>query len=166
MQRFSVALPWAKGLRLAPRVGMERYLTTRIAVSPTTINSSPLKFDSKNRLSLLLGLISSCTTTTFCASNDKDDDNVLEKISKIISNVGDSKSLNAALDGMASSMGNELQAALDSGVPTQLSYGFISGYCSGLAMKKVGRAAAVVFGTCLKRIAKTVSKSQGGISSN
>lgn len=41
---------------------------------------------------------------------------------------------------------NQAQGAIDSGVPTQVSYGFISGYCSGIALKKVGRAAAVVFG--------------------
>jgi uncharacterized membrane protein (Fun14 family) len=45
----------------------------------------------------------------------------------------------------------KVQAAVDSGVPTQLSYGFISGYCSGFALKKVGKVTAAVFGTKLLR---------------
>lgn len=47
---------------------------------------------------------------------------------------------------LALSAGDTLQAGIDSGIPTQLSYGFISGYCSGYALKKVGKTAAVVFG--------------------
>lgn len=72
---------------------------------------------------------------------------MMDKLTKAIS--GNTDSLNASLDELASSLGNQLQGALDSGIPTQLSYGFVSGYCSGLALKKVGRAAAVVFGTFL-----------------
>ena len=45
----------------------------------------------------------------------------------------------------------QVQTAVDTGIPTQLSYGFICGYCSGLALKKAGRAAAVVFGTYSER---------------
>jgi len=41
----------------------------------------------------------------------------------------------------------QLQGAFDSGVPTQLSYGFVSGYCSGMALKKIGKIAAGMFGT-------------------
>lgn len=41
----------------------------------------------------------------------------------------------------------QVQGALDSGVPTHLSYGFVSGYCSGMALKKVGKAVSVVLGT-------------------
>lgn len=51
--------------------------------------------------------------------------------------------------------GTSLQGAIDSGIPTQLSYGFISGYCSGLALKKVGKAVATVFGlgfVCLQTL--------------
>lgn len=42
--------------------------------------------------------------------------------------------------------GNRVQTAIDTGVPTQVSYGFVSGYCSGFALKKVGRAVAGVLG--------------------
>jgi len=52
---------------------------------------------------------------------------------------------------LSSALSNErkrtqVQSAVDSGIPTQLSYGFISGYCSGLAMKKAGKAAAGMIG--------------------
>jgi hypothetical protein len=49
-------------------------------------------------------------------------------------------------DQLASTTGGKLQAAVDSGVPTQVSYGFVCGYCSGYAAKKAGKIAAVVFG--------------------
>ena len=49
-------------------------------------------------------------------------------------------------DQLASTTGGKLQAAVDSGVPTQVSYGFVCGYCSGYAAKKAGKVAAVVFG--------------------
>jgi uncharacterized membrane protein (Fun14 family) len=72
-------------------------------------------------------------------------------------NVDWSKAVNIAREGagpggneiwhqVAQSLGETFQAGIDSGIPTQLSYGFISGYCSGYALKKVGKTAAVVFG--------------------
>jgi hypothetical protein len=50
-------------------------------------------------------------------------------------------------DSLAGITGEQVQSAVDSGIPTQLSYGFVSGYCSGMAFKKIGRLAAGVFGT-------------------
>jgi hypothetical protein len=47
---------------------------------------------------------------------------------------------------IASVAGEKVQEAVDSGVPTQLSYGFVCGYCSGYALKKAGKVAAIVFG--------------------
>jgi hypothetical protein len=119
--------------------GSRNLLATKTATTSTT----------RSRVSLALGIITSCTgsAATFCAPNKKDDSSVMDKLTKAIS--GNTDSLNASLDELASSLGNQLQGALDSGIPTQLSYGFVSGYCSGLALKKVGRAAAVVFGTFL-----------------
>jgi FUN14 family len=49
-------------------------------------------------------------------------------------------------DELGKKAGSTVQSGLDSGIPTQLSYGFISGYCSGLALKKIGKAAGVIFG--------------------
>ena len=54
--------------------------------------------------------------------------------------------LQSLSDSVASNAGTQLQTAIDSGIPTQVSYGFVSGYCSGYALKKAGRVAAVVFG--------------------
>jgi uncharacterized membrane protein (Fun14 family) len=34
----------------------------------------------------------------------------------------------------------------ETGIPTQISYGFITGYCSGFAAKKIGKLAAGAFG--------------------
>jgi hypothetical protein len=50
-------------------------------------------------------------------------------------------------DSVAATAGGKMQGAVDSGIPTQLSYGFVSGYCSGMAFKKIGRLAGGVFGT-------------------
>ena len=42
-----------------------------------------------------------------------------------------------------------MQVAIDTGIPTRISYGFLSGFCSGIALKKVGKAVSVVLGTCV-----------------
>lgn len=39
-----------------------------------------------------------------------------------------------------------MQAAVETGIPMHLSYGFICGYCSGYTLKKVGKVAAGIFG--------------------
>ena len=44
---------------------------------------------------------------------------------------------------------SQVQSALDTGIPTHLSYGFVSGFCSGMALKKVGRAVSVVLGRAM-----------------
>lgn len=53
---------------------------------------------------------------------------------------------NFDVDAIGQNIGSKAQEAIDSGVPTQISYGFICGYSSGVALKKVGKAASVVFG--------------------
>lgn len=40
----------------------------------------------------------------------------------------------------------KVQSAIDTGIPTTISYGFVSGFCSGYALKKVGKVVAVVLG--------------------
>ena len=40
----------------------------------------------------------------------------------------------------------QVQVAFDTGVPTQISYGFVCGYTSGYALKKVGKAASIILG--------------------
>lgn len=118
-----------------------------LPVASTTTTAAAVTSTTRSRVSLAFGIMTSFTgsAATLCAPDKKDDSSVMDKLTKAIS--GDTQSLNASLDEFASMLGNQFQGALDSGIPTQLSYGFVSGYCSGLALKKVGRAAAVVFGT-------------------
>jgi hypothetical protein len=63
------------------------------------------------------------------------------------SNALDKLQSNEFWDSVAVQAGGKMQSGFDSGIPTQLSYGFVSGYCSGMAFKKIGRVAAGVFGT-------------------
>jgi uncharacterized membrane protein (Fun14 family) len=51
------------------------------------------------------------------------------------------------IDDCATAIGSQLSYALASGIPANLSYGFVAGYASGYALKKIGRVAAVVLGT-------------------
>ena len=51
------------------------------------------------------------------------------------------------IDDYATAIGSRLSHALASGIPANLSYGFVAGYASGYALKKIGRVAAVVLGT-------------------
>ena len=50
------------------------------------------------------------------------------------------------MDTLGKTVGSQVQGVIDTGIPTQLSYGFVSGYCAGLAAKQVGKLAATVFG--------------------
>ena len=45
-----------------------------------------------------------------------------------------------------STIQQSLQTIFDTGIPTQLSYGFIAGYLSGYTLKKIGRVASLTFG--------------------
>lgn len=99
----------------------------------------------RKNASILLG-VASMTTTTSSSLVLCEGSNMLDKILK--KQRDGSLDWNATMDGLAKQVGSQVQVGIDSGVPTQLSYGFISGYCSGLALKQAGRAAAVVLGTC------------------
>ena len=44
---------------------------------------------------------------------------------------------NFDVDAIGQNIGSKAQEAIDSGVPTQISYGFICGYSSGYALKKL-----------------------------
>ena len=99
--------------------------------------------------------------TTECASSGKDEKDTTNKdsaeddwtttMSKLWTQgvTGLPKKNVDQLETLAMSLGDKFQTAIDSGLPTQISYGFVSGYCSGLALKKAGRAVAVVLGTCI-----------------
>lgn len=90
----------------------------------------------------------SCSTAAvaLCDGGEKnDDDGILTKLTKMVG--GDENlDFNGQVDKVAKQLGSKIQAAVETGVPTQLSYGFVCGYASGYAMKKVGKVGAVVFG--------------------
>jgi len=109
------------------------------ASSSLVLRRAWLSVNLRRNVSVLLGVTSlggSAVSVALC------EESLVDKLTK----AGKSGDWNAALDEIASSLGSHVQGAVDSGIPTQLSYGFVSGYCSGLALKKAGRMAAVVFG--------------------
>jgi hypothetical protein len=102
---------------------------------------------------LLMGALSStATAVTFCDDGKKGDsltDRLFPKNAKGETDWSAAvvkMQSNQFWDVIAKQAGSQVQGAVDSGIPTQLSYGFISGYCSGMAMKKVGKVAAGIFG--------------------
>lgn len=50
------------------------------------------------------------------------------------------------LDEISKEIGDKVQEGINTGVPTQLSYGFICGYCSGFTVKRIGKVVGFVFG--------------------
>ena len=106
-------------------------------------------------ISLLIGgmasiygsAVSTTTTPPVTLCEDNNNNGILDKLTKAVQSNSTAADWNTTLTDIASTLGTSVQTAIDTGIPTQLSYGFLSGYCSGLALKKVGRAAAVVFGT-------------------
>ncbi len=95
-------------------------------------------------------------STTLCSSNSNNnnssEDNDEDFISKITAKINSqsltdlSSSLPTTLDEALSTIGSQAQLALNSGIPTNLSYGFFAGYMSGFALKKIGRVASLTFG--------------------
>jgi len=92
-------------------------------------------------------------STTLCSSNNNSSENNDEDfISKITAKINSqsltdlSSSLPTTLDEALSTIGSQAQLALNSGIPTNLSYGFFAGYMSGFALKKIGRVASLTFG--------------------
>lgn len=97
----------------------------------------------RRNVSIILG-ISSMTTPMVALCEEK---SFMDKI------VARDRSGNidwyASMDQVSAEAGKSVQGAIDSGYPTQLSYGFVMGYCSGYALKKAGKVAAVILGESL-----------------
>jgi len=89
---------------------------------------------------------------TFCdngGGGEGDDEDILEKIKNVVLDGLDKagmENIEGQVNELAVTMGSKIQDAVDTGMPTQLSYGFVCGFCSGYAMRKVGQVGAVVFG--------------------
>mmetsp|Transcript_12382 Transcript_12382/g.26996 ORF Transcript_12382/g.26996 Transcript_12382/m.26996 type:complete len:270 (+) Transcript_12382:115-924(+) len=87
-----------------------------------------------------------------CQSRNDDDNNDQDFFSKIKSKMEegslskifslDDETVNSIL----TTVGSKAQSAIDSGIPGNLSYGFLMGYLSGLALKKVGKMASIGLG--------------------
>ena len=117
-----------------------------------------------NGRSTILGVLTSLAyttvTTTSCLCENKKDDNNSNNddqdfISKIKSKL-ESQSFddltnniqidNETLNSILTSLGTQISKSLSSGIPTDISYGFIAGYFSGLALKKIGKVASITLG--------------------
>lgn len=93
-------------------------------------------------------------TPALCSSNNSnsnDDEDFISKVkakinSQSIAELSSSLPANMNMDELLSTIGSQAQLALNSGIPTNLSYGFFAGYLSGFALKKIGRAASLTFG--------------------
>ena len=79
------------------------------------------------------------TTITLCEDKNDDDDDILAKLKQVVNSTFD-------VDSFGHTLGSNAQEVIDSGVPTQISYGFICGYSSGFALKKIGKVASVILG--------------------
>lgn len=86
------------------------------------------------------------TTTTSIALCDSDEDFITKIKSKIESSYLSDTSKSDSMEVLLSTVGASAQSVFDSGIPTNLSYGFFAGYVSGLALKKIGRVASVSLG--------------------
>lgn len=93
--------------------------------------------------SLALATLSSGVTAAACEGGN--DEDIFSRVKKM---VGGEEGLdfNGQIDALAKQLGSMAAEAVETGVPTQLSYGFVCGYCSGYALKKVGKIAAVMTG--------------------
>lgn len=89
--------------------------------------------------SIVLGVssLSASATTTFCDDGSKD---LLKK------KKDGSIDWDATQEALATNLGNSIQKAVDTGIPTQISYGFVCGFTSGYALKKIGRIGAIIGG--------------------
>ena len=104
-------------------------------------------------LSVAFCTISSGTAIAFCDDgkgngNGGGADDIMKKIKSMIpSSDGEGGfDVSSMMDKVATEVGSKVAEAVETGVPTQLSYGFMSGFCSGYALKKVGKVAAIVLG--------------------
>ena len=78
------------------------------------------------------------TPTAFCEGS-ADENDILNKIKTIATSTFDIGELGQAV-------GDKVNEAIATGVPTEISYGFVCGFSSGFALKKIGKVASVVFG--------------------
>mmetsp|Transcript_19208 Transcript_19208/g.21967 ORF Transcript_19208/g.21967 Transcript_19208/m.21967 type:complete len:199 (-) Transcript_19208:162-758(-) len=118
-----------------------RYSSTRNLAKKILHSSKNRNFYQRAFSSIILTVAAGSTNSIVCCEAEKDD-----WISQLQQIAGGKVDIRSKMDGFAKDFGSNIQSAIDSGIPTQISYGFVMGYCSGLALKKVGKAVAVVVG--------------------
>lgn len=98
----------------------------------------------RTRINKSIALVTSLTTLTpaykitFCEGDNENND--------IFSKIKDAVSRNVEFDAVGQNIGDRINQVIATGVPTEVSYGFVCGFSSGLALKKVGKVASIVFG--------------------
>lgn len=97
---------------------------------------------------LLLTTSSNNASAASCDKNNSpksdDDNDFIAKIKAKIS--AQTITIPFSADDLLATAASQAQLALDSGIPTNLSYGFFAGYLSGFALKKIGKVASLTFG--------------------
>ena len=157
----------ARGLVLSSQIRPSSSSSSSSSCSLNRSSSHLLLLPPKffNGRSTILGVLTSlayttATTTSIALCENKKDDNNSNNddqdfISKIKSKL-ESQSFddltnniqidNETLNSILTSLGTQISKSLSSGIPTDISYGFIAGYFSGLALKKIGKVASITLG--------------------
>lgn len=110
----------------------EFYKSSQFSSQASSVNNSPL-------WPLLMVCATNISTISAC-----EDENELNKIWNDLKE-GNIDS-NEFAHSIATLMGSKTQNIIDTGVPGKLSYGFVCGFSSGYALKKVGKVAAFSLG--------------------
>jgi len=76
--------------------------------------------------------------------NNDDEDDFVTKLLNLVRKATDGDSFN--LERIATVSGSKLEEIISTGVPGQLSGGFVAGFCAGYSLKKVGKFGAFAFG--------------------
>lgn len=111
----------------------------------TTLSAVSASLITATAITMIVPFNNSAISVTHCEGGNNDDnpDNILSKVKSVASGNFD---WNGELDLIGKEIGAKIQQAVDTGLPTQISYGFVCGYSSGYALKKVGKSMSVVFG--------------------
>eukprot|EP00587_Corethron_hystrix_P012231 CAMPEP_0113314466 /NCGR_PEP_ID=MMETSP0010_2-20120614/10514_1 /TAXON_ID=216773 ORGANISM="Corethron hystrix, Strain 308" /NCGR_SAMPLE_ID=MMETSP0010_2 /ASSEMBLY_ACC=CAM_ASM_000155 /LENGTH=182 /DNA_ID=CAMNT_0000170755 /DNA_START=266 /DNA_END=814 /DNA_ORIENTATION=- /assembly_acc=CAM_ASM_000155 len=85
-------------------------------------------------------------SSVFCSSsnnhNGDGNENPLEKLQKYITENFPTESA----DELAKLAGSKITDIVSTGIPGEISYGFVTGFCAGFSLKKIGKMGALCFG--------------------
>jgi len=123
-----------------------RFSTTPFIGIATNASRNPRKHSLFQIVITSTSLLVLNNSTIKCDDDGDDNDNTLNKIINSVKDSMEKGDYGTILDTAATHLGSQVQGIIDSGMPSQISYGFVCGFCSGYALKKAGRGAAIVFG--------------------